>query len=396
LVIQYSPDLRAKRRYLNKIIYFFGLFLLCLLVNFVSADSQTDKLVEQRTKELDGIIAQQNNKIQEKQNQAKSLKDEIANIEQQSKAVEIKIKTLNEKLRDAQGRLDYIENEVKLNEKKLDHEQEKLKKGIKLIYAQGNTDIVEILASSETLSSAVNQSKYLLTISEDLAVSVENIKDIKNNLNKKKQEIEKEKNEQESIKGEQERCKEELATRIMAKNRLIDETKGDEELYKKILKQALNDKSQVSSMISAISSGASPISIGLPFSGARAGQRVYTGEPIARLGNTGFSSGPHVHFGVYQYGRDIDPMPLLSVNAFSFPVPGAKITQDFFGSYSHRGRGWPGGIDFAAAEGTPVRAAKNGVIIFDGVGKNGISSGFGHYIIIDHQNGFLTLYGHLK
>jgi len=211
-----------------------------------------------------------------------------------------------------------------------------------------------------------------------------------------KQEIEKEKIEQESIKGEQERCKEELATRIMAKNRLIDETKGDEELYKKILEQALNDKSQVSSMISAISSGASPISIGLPFSGARAGQRVYTGEPIARLGNTGFSSGPHVHFGVYQYGRDIDPMPLLSVNAFSFPVPGAKITQDFFGSYSHRGRGWPGGIDFAAAEGTPVRAAKNGVIIFDGVGKNGISSGFGHYIIIDHQNGFLTLYGHLK
>ena len=266
MVIQYSPDLRAKRRYLNKIIYFFGLFLLCLLVNFVSADSQTDKLVEQRTKELDGIIAQQNNKIQEKQNQAKSLKDEIANIEQQSKAVEIKIKTLNEKLRDAQGRLDYIENEVKLNEKKLDHEQEKLKKGIKLIYAQGNTDIVEILASSETLSSAVNQSKYFLTISEDLAVSVENIKDIKNNLNKKKQEIEKEKNEQESIKGEQERCKEELATRIMAKNRLIDETKGDEELYKKILEQALNDKSQVSSMISAISSGASPISIGLPFS----------------------------------------------------------------------------------------------------------------------------------
>ncbi|UCM87280.1 M23 family metallopeptidase [Streptomyces marincola] len=48
--------------------------------------------------------------------------------------------------------------------------------------------------------------------------------------------------------------------------------------------------------------------------GVEAGQKVGTGEEIARSGNTGNSSGPHLHFEVRTaagYGTAIDPMAFL-------------------------------------------------------------------------------------
>lgn len=55
---------------------------------------------------------------------------------------------------------------------------------------------------------------------------------------------------------------------------------------------------------------------------------------------------------------------------------------------------WSGhlGIDIAAATGAPVYAADSGVVVYSG----GISGGYGLMIMIDHGNGFHTLYAHLS
>ncbi|MCX7680051.1 MAG: M23 family metallopeptidase [Spirochaetes bacterium] len=43
----------------------------------------------------------------------------------------------------------------------------------------------------------------------------------------------------------------------------------------------------------------------------RPGQRVRAGRIIGRVGSTGFSTGPHLHFSLWKDGRPLDPMKVL-------------------------------------------------------------------------------------
>lgn len=56
---------------------------------------------------------------------------------------------------------------------------------------------------------------------------------------------------------------------------------------------------------------------------------------------------------------------------------------------------WPGhlGIDIAAGEGAAVYAADSGVVT---AAAGGYNYGYGNYIMIDHGNGYITLYAHLS
>jgi len=50
------------------------------------------------------------------------------------------------------------------------------------------------------------------------------------------------------------------------------------------------------------------------------------------------------------------------------------------------------GIDLGAPPGAPVYAADAGVVVF----SNSTDSGYGNVVVVDHGNGYQTLYGHLS
>ena len=85
---------------------------------------------------------------------------------------------------------------------------------------------------------------------------------------------------------------------------------------------------------------------------------------------------------VRAYSGAIPPTAARGTGNFGWPVSGV-ITQKYWAFHL--------GIDIGAPIGTPVTAADSGFVTFAGMD----TTGFGKMILIDHGNGFTTLYGHL-
>ena len=68
---------------------------------------------------------------------------------------------------------------------------------------------------------------------------------------------------------------------------------------------------------------------------------------------------------------------------------GGRIDPVYGYNASHKG------IDIAVPIGTPIMAAAGGTILYSKV-DGSASGGYGQYVAIKHDNGTITLYGHLS
>ncbi|MCC6454081.1 MAG: peptidoglycan DD-metalloendopeptidase family protein [Caldilineaceae bacterium] len=74
-------------------------------------------------------------------------------------------------------------------------------------------------------------------------------------------------------------------------------------------------------------------------------------------------------------------------------IGGGNFIWPASGSINQRYWGGHGGIDLGAWTGAPVKAADGGYVA---LATGGWNAGYGNHVIIDHGNGFVTLYAHLN
>lgn len=119
------------------------------------------------------------------------------------------------------------------------------------------------------------------------------------------------------------------------------------------------------------------------------GDRVSQGDVIGYMGGTGWSTGPHLHFTLHKDGSPVDPHIYLGDPIQLIRPTGDVYSDDdiLYGYGEYEGHK---GIDYSGKKGQDVVAAASGT-----VSLAGWNEGYGNCVIIDHRNGYQTLYGHL-
>lgn len=114
----------------------------------------------------------------------------------------------------------------------------------------------------------------------------------------------------------------------------------------------------------------------------KAGETVTIGQTIGTMGDTGSTEGVNLYFELIRNGRQLNPMNyMIDIKS---PVSNENILYGYGEYEGHKG------IDYAGEKGQDISAAANGT-----VSLAGWSEGYGNCVVINHGNGYQTLYGHL-
>lgn len=355
-------NLKVNKKIIKTIIIvaFFSLPILNLYSQQQAAVEKKINDGNNEIKKLEQEIARYQLELANTAKQTNSLQTEVNRLETTRKKLEADIRLTNTKIENSKLKIDQLTKDIASSNSSIETNQENIREVLRKINQNTSSNTLLIPFEYNSLSEYFNYLSQLEKLSKELDQRVNDLKNIKQNQesNKKQQEIEK--TNLESL------IKKLADQKIIAednqkeKNNLLAQTKNQEANYKKILEDRQKRKNQI--------------------------------EEEIRLAQESLKV-------------NIDPgkIPSSGKGILKWPVDSVRITQ-YFGftqfatanSQIYNGRGH-NGIDLGAAVGTPIKAARQGVVI--GTGDTDLTckgASYGKWVLIEHDNGLSTVYAHLS
>lgn len=329
-----------------------------------------------QSEQLQKKIDSNNAKAEKLESEGNTLKDKISALDLEISKATTQIELTNNKINQLQKELDSTQKE-------LDHQKELLKASMRALYKRGDASTVELIVGSDSFSEFMDEQEYLERLKLGIQESTDKVIALK-------QQIEAQANEQEELKQQQEAQRKSLYTTRGQRADLLAETQGKESQYRQVVAGLQEKRASVEKALTAKILAASYTNLG----------SANDGQAIGRVGMTGFTFGAHLHFEL----RDSNFNPInpggYPLNGMAWPVPGSTSIAQYYGcvSESYYSRKCPGGgslhagIDIPASIGTPIIAAKPGVIIHRGDDGDG----YGNKVVMKHSDGTYTLYAHMS
>ena len=216
------------------------LFFLAFIPKAVFADARDDKI-----KQLETLIDQYTQQIQEKESEAQSLANQIAIFELQIKQIQAEIDATNLTISQLTSAIKQKENSIALKEKEIKNQEEILAQYLRQAARNDSGSLLEFLLKNDKFSDFFSDLNYLNNVQSQIQDTLATIKGLKDKLIQEKDDLEADKSEQEQLKRIQSRQKTDLGNSKKQKQKLLDQTKGQEKAYQQLLSKAREDLDKI-------------------------------------------------------------------------------------------------------------------------------------------------------
>ncbi len=315
------------------------------------------KRVENTSIRLDGTISE---KV--------TLQEVIADLNAQ-------IGSLQTTIAETQAEINRLQTEIEVLNTEIEAQTAILKRVLVLLYQRSGVSTLELMITSETFSDYLDDQEYLDRLREGVDTSVRLIQDLQ---------IELQDEEARQTKFLEDRKAQEISLQAVQweQQALLRETLNQEQIFQQQLAQLQVEQQQLEKELEDYLASLLTTRVSLG--------RVEAGDIIGKNGNTGWSTGPHLHMSVYALNRaKYDPLSFIQNNGLVWPMgsSGGWVSQGFHVGHQ--------ALDIAAPEGVPVRSIAAGNIIHRGCFLSANPKYTTFSVIVDHGD-YLSFYAHLQ
>ncbi len=349
-------------------------------VNIAPFTSNNKIASAQSIGDLRNQSAQLQREIDASNAEAEKLEGEAITLRNVVRGLDVQIVSASKMIELTNVKINQLQKELNDAEIELARQKELLKANIRALYKRGDASTVELIVGSDNFSQFIDEQEYL----ERVKVGIQ---DSTNKVIELKAQIERQKNEQTELQKQQVAAKASLDNTRQQRAQILAQTEGEEAKYRQVVADLQEKRKEVEKTLAAKILQGRFVSLGY----------VDAGQPIGRVGMTGFTFGPHLHFEL----RDGGLNPINPSGGFTWPVPSSQNVVQGYGCgapanwYVRKcadGSSLHAGLDIAAGLGTSIVAAKSGTIIHRGDDGDG----YGIKVIIKHNDGTYTYYAHMS
>lgn len=339
---------------------------------------ETKEDVEQQKEEAQQAQEEANANAEKYQKKVDKLTAAVNELDKQATDISTQIVEKKQQAEDLQNEID--ETQTKLAEAQVseDNQYEAMKKRIQYLYEEGDVAYIDALMSSASFEDSLNKSEYVDQLSTYDQKQLNKLVKTKNDIAEYQQTLKDDLADVEKVKADLETKQADLDDVISQKNAEINKYSDDVEMQKALAAEYAKQESELDDKLAEL---------------ARQEQQRLEEERKQREAeqqqqdNNGGSdnSGSNSDNSGSNNGGST-----TGSGQFIWPVSG-PIT-DYFGPRESPTAGASSnhmGIDIGCSYGVPIAAADAGVVTVAEWGESG-----GNYVMIDHGNGFVTMYLH--